>query len=342
MDLNKPINLSFSFKGLDIANAKLPFIISLIASLGIFILGFLSFNAYGNYEVHNASKTQFEELSQQKLTLQHQREKLFKEHTEQIESLAKSPQSKSELAALLSSLVAKNGLKLSKLNSNDTSAGGGGKDGAIELEADGQFQGIKSFLKQARAVVLASDVIHLKINKSKDARALHFSLAVKFTPPPKLNIPKNNVAFIINGAPYFYDTFDRWQMRRTGFVQAPESGLSEQAKETVAPTAIDAKRNDPFSSPPQPFINKEGVNPIDPSMSQAPVKKANVMFLSGIIYSANDKFCIVVLPSGESKVFTEGEKINPKITIGRISDESVTFLGTKKTSQFKVGQELSL
>jgi hypothetical protein len=342
MDLNKPISLSFSFEGLDIANAKLPFLVSVSAVIGIFILGFLSFNAYGNYEVHNASKTQFEALSQQKITLQHQREKMLKEHADQIESLAKSPQSKSELAALLSGLLTKNGLKLSKLNSNDVAPGAGGKDAAIELEADGQFQGIKSFLKEARVLVLASDVIHLKINKSKDARALHLSLAVKFTQAPKLSIPKNNVAFIINGNPYLYDTFDRWQMRRAGFVQAPEAGSSEQTKETVTPTTIDAKRNDPFSSPPQPFTNKEGVNPIDPSMSQAPVKKANVMFLSGIIYSANGKFCIVVLPSGESKVFTEGEKVNAKITIGRISDESVTFLGTKKTNQFKVGQELSL
>lgn len=70
-------------------------------------------------------------------------------------------------------------------------------------------------------------------------------------------------------------------------------------------------------------------------------KKANVMYLSGILYSANAKFCIVVLPSGESKVFAEGEKINGKITVNRISDEDVTFAG-KKTSQYKVGQELPL
>lgn len=341
MDLNKPLNLSFSLKGFDIANAKLPFAISLISVLGILLFGYFSYGVYSNYEVHATSKAQYESLMQQKLALQQQQNKMFKDHAELIEELVKSPSSKSELAATLGGLVAKNGMKIGKLASNDAGPVSGAKDAAIELEVDGSFLAIKSFLAQARAVVLASDVTQLKISKSKDARLLHLSLAVKYTQPPKLQLPKQKMAFMVHGQEYFYDTFDQWTMRQTGFVQAPEPAEKVVEPVTAAPQAGDIKRNDPFQAPPQPFANKEGVAPLDPAAPQPVAKRSNVMYLSGIIYSANKKFCIVVLPSGESKVFAEGEKVHGKITVNRISDEGVTFVG-KKTNQFKVGQELPL
>ena len=342
MDLNKPLNLSFSLKGIDIANAKLPFAISLISVLGVLLFGYFSYGIYSNYEVHAVSKAQYETLIQQKLMLQEQRNKVFKQHADLIDELVKSPSSKSELAAVLSSLVAKNGMKIGKLASNDSGSPSVAKDAAIELEADGSFSSIRSFLAQARAFVLASDVIYLKISKSKDARLLHLSFAVKYTQPPKLEVPKQKVAFMIKGQQYFYDTFDRWKMRQTGFVQAPEVPAVEKPTEVASPLPVgDLKRNDPFQAPPQPFVNKDGQIQADPAGVQPTHKKNNVMYLSGIIYSPNKKFCIVVFPSGESKVFAEGEKINGKITVNRISDEGVTFTG-KKTNQFKVGQELPL
>jgi len=207
MDLNKPINLSFSLKGFDIANAKLPFAVALVSILGTLIFGYFSFGLYSNYEEHAAGKSQYESLTQQKLLLQQDHAKILKDHGSTIEDLAKSPNSKSELVATLSGLVAKNGMKISKLNSNDASPSSGGKDAAIELEADGQFQAIKKFLEQARLVVLASDVTHLKITKSKESRLLHLSLGVKFTKPPKLEVTKQKVAFKINGQDYLYDNF---------------------------------------------------------------------------------------------------------------------------------------
>ncbi len=344
MDLNKPINFSISLKGLDIANAKLPFVLSLISILGILILGFLSYGIYGNYEIHTASKSQYESLLVQKNSLKSQREKLFREHGSNLENLIKSPDSKSMLAALLGGLVTKNGLKLSKLNSNDTLASTGTKDAPLELEAEGQFLSIKNFLNQMRMVVLSSDIVHLKITKSLDNRALHLSLSIKFTKPPKLDLPKEKMAFIINGETYYYESFDDWKVYNAGFVQAPESSSSDKSKDSgqvIVP--VDSKRADPFAVPPQPSINKDpAFNSTDIPNAQVPLKKSNIFFLSGIIYSNKDKYCVIVLPSGESKLFTEGEKVKGSVSIGHINDDSVTFSGINKTNQFKVGQELPL
>jgi hypothetical protein len=343
MDLNKSINLSFDLKGIDIKNAKLPLAMSVVSILGVIFFGYMSFGVYENYDVHASAKAQYESLVQEKAALQKKRVATLKNNGELIDQLSKSPSSKSELAAMLSGLVAKNGLKISKLTSNDSGPASGAKDTAIELEADGSFPSIKGFLSQAKLIVLASDVIGLKITKAKEASSLHLSLAVKFTQPPKLHVGPQNVAFRMGREDYFFDSFDQWGMHQTGFVQAPDpSTVDSVNSQQASGQSSDVKRNDPFEAPPQPkqLVNKEGIGQ-DPVNNQVVVKKNNAMYLSGIIYSVSKKFCIIVLPSGESKVLAEGEKINGKYTVNKINDEDVTFTG-RKSNPFKVGQELSL
>ena len=342
MDLNKSINLSFNLKGVDIKNAKLPLAISVASMIGVLFFGYMSLGVYENYDVHASAKAQYESLVQEKANLQKKRVDTLKNNVELIEQFSKSPTSKSELAAMLSSLATKQGLKVSKIASNDSGTPSGPKDAAMELEAEGSFPSIKGFLSQVKLVVLASDVINIKITKAKESSSLHLFLAVKFTQPPKLHVPAQNVAFKIGGEDYYFDSFDQWGMYQVGFVQAPDHSVGDKINAAPAPSQVtEAKRNDPFQAPPQPLINKEGVGQVDSANSNIVSKKNNAMYLSGIVYSVTKKLCIVVLPSGESRVLAEGEKIDGKFTVNRITNKAVTLSG-KKTNQFTVGQELSL
>jgi len=346
MDLNKSINLSFDLKGVDLKNAKLPLVISVTSLVGILFFGYMALGIYQNFDTHASAKAQYESLLQEKANLKKKLNSTLKNNVDLIDAITKSPASKSELTAALSVLVTGNGLKISKLTSNDSGAVSGAKDSAVELEADGSFSSIKNFLNQIKPIVMASDVISLKIGKSREASSLHLSLAVKYTQPPKLNVKPQNFAFTMGGEDYFYGSFDEWHMYKTGFVQTPESfSVNNSNSQQLGAQTSDIKRVDPFQTPPQPnaLISKEGgdLNQGDLGNSTGMVKKNNAMYLSGIIFSGDKNFCIVVLASGESKVLSVGEKINGKHTVTRITDETVTFSG-KRLNQFKVGQELSL
>ncbi len=346
MDLNKSINLSFDLKGVDLKNAKLPLVISSASLICLLFFGYMALGLYQNFDTHASAKAQYESLLQEKVTLKNKLNSTLKNNVDLIDTITKSPASKSELTAALSVLVTRNGLKISKLTSNDSGGISATKDSAVELEADGSFSSIKNFLNQIKSIVMVSDVISLKIGKSREATSLHLSLAVKYTQPPKLNVKPQNFAFRMGGEDYYYGSFDDWHMYKTGFVQATESfSVNNSNPQQPTTQSSDVKRVDPFQAPPQPnsVISKErgDLNQGDLGNSPAVVKKNNAMYLSGIIFSGNKNFCIVVLASGESKILSEGEKVNGKNTVTRITNETVTFSG-KKLNQFKVGQELSL
>ena len=69
-----------------------------------------------------------------------------------------------------------------------------------------------------------------------------------------------------------------------------------------------------------------------------------IYYLSGILYSDEYRMCTVNLPSGETKIFTEKDKINEKITILSIQENKIKICGVCKGNfkEIKIGEELAL
>lgn len=312
MDYKKLLNYRFSFKD-DIADtAKWPLLIAIITAAISLSLIYFIFNVYGNYDVHANSNAKYEALLQEKQHLNHDLKSLLKENQTYLSNLEAAPQSKSELANALTKLVADSKLKLVKLNTNDNTPNS--KDATLVIEAEGSYAQVAHFTQSVSAKVASSEVEVLKVSKLKDKGLLHLTLGLKFATPPHLSVSKisaNNQAFNPSGRGAL---FDGWQLIKTGFVQVtPESQVTEPPAYNEA-----SPKKDPFQAPEMPAA--ENKNSGD---KKAEKPKTSGFFLSGIMYSKKVSLCVITLPTGESKVFTTGDKVNMRLSILEIARDHV-------------------
>lgn len=314
MDYKKLLNYRFSFKD-DIADtAKWPLFIAIITSAISLALIYFIFNVYGNYDVHAASNAKYEALLQEKQHLNHDLKLLLKDNQTYLSNLEAAPQSKSELANELTKLVADNKLKLVKLNTNDSAPNS--KDATLVIEAEGSYAQVAHFTQAVNAKAASSEIEVLKVSKLKDKGLLHLTLGLKFSAPPHLNVSKisaNNQAFKTSGRG---GLFDGWQLINAGFVQvSPENQASESTFNNEA-----SPKKDPFQAPDMPAA--ENKNSGD---KKADAPKTSGFFLSGIMYSKKISLCVITLPTGESKVFTTGEKVNMRLSVLEIARDHVVI-----------------
>jgi hypothetical protein len=314
MDYKKLLNYRFSFKD-DIADtSKWPLLIAILTSAISLTLFYFIFNVYGNYDVHAAGNARYDALMQERQHLNHDLKSLLKDNQTYLSNLEAAPQTKSELANALTKLVADNKLKLVKLNTNDSAPNS--KDATLVIEAEGSYAQVSSFTQAINAKVASSEVEVLKVYKLKDKGLLHLTLGLKFATPPHLKASKisaNNQAFNSSGRS---GLFDGWQLIKTGFVQVPPEN---QASEPPINNEATPKK-DPFQAPEMPAAeNKNGSDKKEVSA------KTSGFFLSGIMYSKKVSLCVITLPTGESKVFTTGEKINTKLSIQAIARDYVVI-----------------
>ena len=339
MDLNKPISLSFSLQGSSIQHAKVQ--VALIAASVLAIVYFIygGYGAFSNLEVHTTNKAEYERLLQEQRTVNTKYHNLFKNNADYFELLKAAPKSKSEMAGQLAALVSKHHLKLSKLNTNDTQQPAT-QNNNVEIEADGAYPAVIAFLKDMKAVTASSEVQGVKLSKNLDNPTLKVSLNIKFNQPPAIEShPIKQSTLLPKG--WDFDTFDRWQVMQAGFVPAPQ-------EPSATPDASQAPSRDPFAVPEkskeQPKHEAGPVGAVPDSSGVASTEgvreqRIKAFYLSGIIYSKDAKFCVITLPSGESKVFSPGAKVGNRFKVESIGSDHIV-INWKKTSKVEVGGEI--
>lgn len=115
------------------------------------------------------------------------------------------------------------------------------------------------------------------------------------------------------------------------FVQADNNPVAK-----VVETNETTIKKDPFQSP-EPIRTE--INPATKTNVTSSEPRLVGYFLSGIIYSKHKRYCVVSLPTGESKVFKEGEKISPLLRVRKIIPGAV-ITNSKKSFKTHVGEEL--
>lgn len=333
MDLKKPINISalLNFKNLlkgsSLEHSKLSLSFLVLSSLVGITFIYLSFDRYKNQDIFQAAKNHYEQTNLEKNTLDNKFKKLAKDNAAYFGDVVASPKSKMELSSALTQLIASSNLKLAKMNLNSADPS---KGEMIEIEMDGNYLNILQFSESCKKIIASSELQSYKLTKTKEGAIIHVAMAIKFNPPPpaeKLPLPLNNIApppsiehKVINDLNHF----NAGGFIKAGFVPTKPENTNAEISKNETPIAEKKIIKDPFQMP-SVTSNPQKSNSANTS------SLGGGYFLSGILYSKEGRFCILTLPSGESKVLPEGEKIGTQfkvISIGR--DHIIINLNNKK------------
>ena len=336
MDLKKPINLSSLlnlkslFKESSLAHSKLSLTILIFSTVfGITFL-YLSFDRHKNQNIFHWIKNHYEQTTLEKNTLENKYKKIAKDNASYFSDILASPKSKMELSNALTQLIASSNLKLVKMNLNSPDPS---KGDMIEIETDGSYLNIMKFSEECKKIIATSELQSYKLIKAKEGTIIRLNLAIKFNPPPpsenlpkpqKNEPPQSSIDKKVNN---YLNNFTSGSFIKTGFVPVkPNTPI------------INFELNE--ANTPENKIIKD---PFVPSTPQ----KANVVntpsgggyFLSGILYSKEGRFCVLTLPTGESKVIAEGEKIGTLFKISIVSRDYIVISPNNK--KIFLGDEIS-
>jgi hypothetical protein len=333
MDLNKPVNLSSLLnikallKGSSLEHSKVSLTILIVSSFIGATFIYLGINRYKNEAIFEAAKIHYEQTVSEKNLLDAKFKKLAKDNVEYFGDVVSSPKSKMELSSALTQLIAASNLKLAKMNLNSADPS---KGEIIEIEIDGTYLNILQFSENCKKIIASSELQSYKLTKTKEGAMIHVAMSIKFNAPPaadSLPLPPNNISSPpkpeqkVN---YRSNNYLESGFMKVGFVPAkPDNVAPESARnENVMPEKKVIK--DPFQAP---SVTSNPQKSNSPSASNT----GGGYFLSGILYSKEGRFCILTLPSGESKVLPEGEKIGTQFKVISIDrNYIITNLNSKK------------
>ena len=336
MDLKKPLNfdLKLSFDKDLFSGDKTPMIVIGLGLVFSIILIFLISDQYGNFGRFTDTEARHQKLIDDKATLEKNIKQLISKSPDYFNNLSSAPKNKAELTDALTKLIAKNNLKLIKLNTNEGNTSDP-KNNTIEVEIDGAYSNISRFSESMSSIVISTEILTFKINK-KEGSSLHLSMTLKFVQPPIKNLIKHVSHDIYPNAMEFYHA-QGWSLMKAGFVPAqPESKITNQntpeisQNESTATTTNKSSSRDPFDPSGASVSENDGNKKASGGRSG--------FYLSGILYSDNSKFCVVSIPGGHTKIFTEGENLSPHIKIISIENDHIIVTSAKRP-KLLVGEE---
>jgi Tfp pilus assembly protein PilO len=310
--------------------AKLPLIVSILMIAASIYFLYSIFNVYQNLDIHAASKARYENLLNEKSLLKKNHALLFKSNAAYFYDLEHAPKTKSELASGIAKLIADNKLKLVKLSANEIGAVGN-KNASLSIEADGSYEAIKHFTKGLHQLIAASEIQSLKLAKLKENGLLHATLNLKFSTPPQIKSFNDYYANSHDVTLVGQSMFSGWKMMPVGFVQVdPNTNNSEATTQNEVST-----KKDPFQ-PPQ--VPSEAKPPLSSDVKNQD-QKSGAYYLSGIMSGKNTGLCVITLPSGLSKVFAVGDKVNAKMVVKKITASHIMVNSTRQPL-VQVGEEI--
>jgi hypothetical protein len=336
LNLKRPVNLNLKalLEKEFFSSKKIPLMFSAFGLILSIVLIVLILGQYGNFGKFAQAQTKHQKLINEKAILERNIKKLIANSPDYFNNLAIAPKNKAELTDILTKLIAKNNLKLIKLNTNESNNTADPKNNIIEVEIDGTFKSITRFTENINTMIISSEILTFKINR-KEGDYLRLSMALKFVEPPiKNQIKQAKIPFYLNS----FDLYQAqgWTFSKAGFVQvAPDTKIIDQK--------IPLNNKDENSSVKNPLSSRDPFDPSGISISENDgVKKADDKksgyYLSGILYSENSKLCIITVPGGLSKIFAEGEKFSPNLKIITIENDHIIVTSTKRP-KLSVGEE---
>lgn len=340
MDLNKPINLSSLFKfknflkGSSLEQSKLSLSFLILSSVIGFIFIYLGIDRYKNQDIFQKAQSHYQQTMLEKNTLDKKYKKISKDNAIYFNDVISSPKSKMELSNELTQLIANSNLKLVKMNLNSPDPS---KGEIIEIEIDGSYLNILQFSDACKKIIASSELQSFKLTKAKEGAIIRVAMAVKFNaPPPAESLPliqtnkpnETNIDQKVNSAP---NNLNLYGFIKTGFIpvkpELPNNDISKNEGSLTEQKII----KDPFQVP---SVSKPQKNNLS-----NPSGLGSGYFLSGILYSKEGRFCILTLPSGESKVISEGEKVANLYKISTIYRDFILINSSDK--KIFVGDEIS-
>ena len=356
MDLNKEIKFNFDIKQLKDVNLqklKGPLVI-LVLSIIVFLycIGNI-INRFANQDTLIANQNQIINLSQQKTDVANQLNEMASSNKAILKYINDSPKTKSEMTSVLTKLVSLYRIKLIKLtmgeNSNQLDPNLANQDPnnsnlIIDLEGIGTFKNIAMFANKLKEVLAASQIESFKLAKLEENKGLQVNLIVKFSQPPNDLFVPESIANLIYDDGYSLAFKNNPNLRPVGFVEI-EKNLNQMDNnvdgDIVPPLPSNEVLIDPFAEPIN-SPNRAGQG-IQVGEDGQPLPEP-MYFLSGVLDSNEYRLCTVNMPSGETKIFSENQKINDQITILGIQEDSIKICGVCKGNfkEIMIGEEISL
>jgi hypothetical protein len=339
MDLKKPVNLSSLlnikalFKGSSLEHSKFSLSILIVSSIIGLTFVYLGINRYKNQDIFQIAKSHYEQTVSEKNMLDTKFKKLAKDNADYFRDVVSSPKSKMELSNALTQLIVRSNLKLAKMNLNSADPS---KGEIIEIEIDGTYLNIIQFSENCKKIIAASELQSYKLTKTKEGAMIHVAMSIKFNAPPlaeTLPLPLNNALPLPNTEQkvnYRPNNYSDTGFTKVGFVPAKPENVAPEAPKTENVMPEKKVIKDPFQAP-SVSSNPQKGNTANSSMGGG-------YFLSGILYSKEGRFCILSLPSGEPKVFQEGEKVGTQFKI--ISIDRNHILTNSNNKKIFVGDEI--
>jgi hypothetical protein len=373
VDLNKNINIDLKqlkpiLQKLLTDKSKIPYVTLTISILVGLLCLMVIFSK-------NTTKNDYEDAAQLLLTLDQQivssrknLDNLIIENKSILGLFAKSPKTKSQMTEAVTKLVTQNQLQLVKLNMaenegtqtvSDPTDPNNGKllagEILLDMEIIGNFSQVNRFILDAKKIFAASKVQRYEVSKlsDKETNGLKLNLIVRFSgPPTNLAVPEpDDVALIFDdGYSLFFNKQNPW-MQTVGFVEVDPKQIQMPDQSSPLKNGEAFVNSDNNSFDRDPFATPEDAQLAPSSTAAGNVKNnsselddsAPVYFLSGILASDDVSMCTVNMPSGETKIFTSGDKIDDQITVMSIDFDHIKICGVCKGNykKIKLGDEIT-
>jgi hypothetical protein len=373
VDLNKDINIDLKqlkpiLQKLLTDKSKIPYVTLTISILVGLLCLMVIFSK-------NTTKNDYEDAAQLLLTLDQQivssrknLDNLIIENKSILGLFAKSPKTKSQMTEAVTKLVTQNQLQLVKLNMaenegtqtvSDPTDPNNGKllagEILLDMEIIGNFSQVNRFILDAKKIFAASKVQRYEVSKlsDKETNGLKLNLIVRFSgPPTNLAVPEpDDVALIFDdGYSLFFNKQNPW-MQTVGFVEVDPKQIQMPDQSSPLKNGEAFVNSDNNSFDRDPFATPEDAQLAPSSTAAGNVKNnsselddsAPVYFLSGILASDDVSMCTVNMPSGETKIFTSGDKIDDQITVMSIDIDHIKICGVCKGNykKIKLGDEIT-
>lgn len=343
MDLNKPINFDLKLNKEFLQENLVQLSFGLFGITLSAVFAYLTYEQYERFGAYEENKSQIAQLQQAKLDLDTKITEQKNKFGLELRSLQTAPNSKTQLQSFITAQAEKYKIKVVKLLAAEPAEKG--KPETIEIEFQGDYSRMRSFLGEVNSIIGASQVDKLKLTPANKSNEVIATLLIIYKDAPPSLIQPNATPAQSRWRDYQFERFEDWIVLRAQFVPKDQKSVASRSlpngAENSSQGSSEETRN-PFEAPAKtPTAGNGAVNQTDSGISNQTEKSLSAYYLSGIVFSAGKKICVVTLPAGETKLFTEGQTISNRIKVLKI-EKSKVILEAGKRLEVKVGDEIPL
>ena len=325
-------------------------LMQIAVGLVVFILGIASiYHTLEGYLRIHSLKSELAAQESKRSELTAGLSKLKADYEPLIARIDLAPKSQADLLQALTVVLGNSGLSVQKVG-----MGTGATSQLIQVDAQGDFFGLRTALSQLRSLSPAIDMRSLTVTYDQAKGNLKLGMTLAYVTPPKfaseMSTSTNNYAYL-DGSDRMRHQILGWGTVRPVQFDPKKDGNAPPSTAPATPAAPAAKApakdegldRNPFYMPPTAG-GGAGAGPV-PADSGGPMPvqtaRGQGLYVTGCMVPAVGRaVCVFQLLDGTTGVFHAGQVISPGIRLVRVSKDQIVVANGTAQSTYKIGEQI--